>query len=96
MQKDLLGVSQATSLFYVLYTHPSMPFKTTKELIAYAKANPSKLNFGSSGNYTLQHFSGELFNHMAGVQDRARAVQGHRRGDPRHARRARCRSASAR
>ncbi len=68
MQKDLLGVSQATSLFYVLYTHPSMPFKTTKELIAYAKANPSKLNFGSSGNYTLQHFSGELFNHMAGVQ----------------------------
>jgi tripartite-type tricarboxylate transporter receptor subunit TctC len=68
MQKDLLGVSQATSLFYVLYTHPSMPFKTTKEMIAYAKANPSKLNFGSSGNYTLQHFSGELFNHMAGVQ----------------------------
>ena len=68
MQRDLLGVSQATSLFYVLYTHPSMPFKTTKELIAYAKANPSKLNFGSSGNYTLQHFSGELFNHMAGVK----------------------------
>ncbi len=68
MQKDLQGVSQATSLFYVLYTHPSMPFKTTKELIAYAKANPSKLNFGSSGNYTLQHFSGELFNHMAGVK----------------------------
>ena len=68
MQKDLLGVSQATSLFYVLYTHPSQPFKTTKELIAYAKANPSKLNFGSSGNYTLQHFSGELFNHMAGVK----------------------------
>jgi len=68
MQKDLQGVSQATSLFYVLYTHPSMPFKTTKEQIAYAKANPSKLNFGSSGNYTLQHFSGELFNHMAGMK----------------------------
>jgi len=68
MQKDLQGISQATSLFYVLYTHPSMPFKTTKELIAYGRANPGKLNFGSSGNYTLQHFSGELFNHMAKVQ----------------------------
>src|SRR5262245_47520694 len=63
MLKDLQGVSQATSLFYVMYTQPTMPFKTVKELIAYAKANPAKLNFGSSGNYTLQHFSGELFNH---------------------------------
>ena len=68
MQKELQGVSQATSLFYVMYTQPSMPFKTTKELIAYAKANPGKLNYGSSGNYTLQHFSGELFNHLAKVQ----------------------------
>ncbi len=68
MQKDLQGISQATSLFYVLYTQPSMPFKTVKELIGYARANPGKLNFGSSGNYTLQHFSGELFNHLAKVQ----------------------------
>jgi tripartite-type tricarboxylate transporter receptor subunit TctC len=68
MQKDLQGISQATSLFYVMYTHPSIPAKNTKELIAYAKANPGKLNFGSSGRNTLQHFSGELFNHMAGVK----------------------------
>jgi tripartite-type tricarboxylate transporter receptor subunit TctC len=68
MQKDLQGLSQATSLFYVMYTHPSVPVKTTKELIAYAKANPAKLNFGTSGNNTLQHFSGELFNHLAGVK----------------------------
>jgi tripartite-type tricarboxylate transporter receptor subunit TctC len=68
MEKDLQGVSQATSLFYVLYTQPAMPFRTVKELVAYAKANPGKLNFGSSGNYTLQHFSGELFNHLAKVQ----------------------------
>ena len=68
MQKDLQGISQATSLFYVMYTHPSVPVKSVKDLIAHAKANPGKLNFGSSGNNTLQHFSGELFNHMAGVK----------------------------
>src|SRR4051812_8581326 len=67
-QRDLQGISQATSLFYVMYTHPSMPFKTTKELIAYAKANPGKLNFGTSGNYTLQHLSGELLNYLGGIK----------------------------
>lgn len=66
--KDLQGISQATSLFYVMYISPSLPVKTTKELIAHAKANPGKLNFGSSGNNTLQHFSGELFNHLAGTK----------------------------
>ena len=66
--KDLQGITQASSLFYVMYIHPSLPVKSTKELIAYAKANPGKLNFGSSGNNTLQHFSGELLNHMAGIK----------------------------
>jgi tripartite-type tricarboxylate transporter receptor subunit TctC len=67
-ERDLQGISQATSLFYVVYVHPSLPVKNIKDLIAHAKANPGKLNFGTSGNGTLQHFSGELFNHMAGVQ----------------------------
>jgi tripartite-type tricarboxylate transporter receptor subunit TctC len=66
--KDLQGISQATSLFYVLYIHPSVPAKSGRELIAFARANPGKLNFGSSGSNTLQHFAGELFNHMAGVR----------------------------
>ncbi|MEK7874922.1 MAG: tripartite tricarboxylate transporter substrate-binding protein, partial [Pseudomonadota bacterium] len=66
--KDLQGISQATSLFYVVYIHPSVPAKSGKELIAYAKANPGKLNFGSSGSNTLQHFAGELLSHMAGVK----------------------------
>lgn len=66
--KDLQGITQATSLFYVMYILPSVPAKNVQELIAYAKANPGKLNFGSSGANTLQHFAGELFNHMAGVK----------------------------
>jgi tripartite-type tricarboxylate transporter receptor subunit TctC len=66
--KDLQGITQATSLFYVLYIHPSVPAKNVLELIAYAKSNPGKLNFGSSGSNTLQHFAGELFNHNAGVK----------------------------
>ena len=66
--KDLQGISQATSLFYVLYIHPTVPAKSLQELIAYLKANPGKLNFGSSGSNTLQHFAGELLNHMAGVK----------------------------
>ncbi len=68
LEKDLQGVSQATSLFYVMYIQPSLPVKSVKDLIAHAKANPGKLNFGSSGTGTLQHFSGELFNHQAGVK----------------------------
>ena len=68
LAKDLAAVSQASSLFYVVYINPSVPAKSIKELVAYAKSNPGKLNFGSSGAGTLQHFAGELFNHMAGVK----------------------------
>ena len=66
--KDLAAISQASTLFYVVYHNPSVPVNSIKELIAYAKANPGKLNFGSSGTGGLQHFAGELFNHMAGVR----------------------------
>ena len=66
--KDLQGITQATSLFYVLYIHPSIPAKSVAELITYTKANPGKLNFGSSGNNTLQHFAGEMLNHLAGIK----------------------------
>ena len=68
LTRDLQGIAQATSLFYVVYIHPSVPAKNIKELIAYAKANPGKLNFGSSGTGTLQHFAGELLNHQAGIK----------------------------
>jgi tripartite-type tricarboxylate transporter receptor subunit TctC len=66
--KDLQAITQATSLFYAVYVNPAVPAKSIKELIAYAKANPGKLNFGSSGTGGLQHFAGEMFNYMAGVK----------------------------
>ena len=68
LEKDLQGITQATSLFYVLYIHPSIPAKSVAELITYTKANPGRLNFGSSGNNTLQHFAGEMLNHLAGIK----------------------------
>jgi len=68
LTKDLQAVSQATSLFYVMYIHPSVPVKTVQEFISYAKANPGKLNFGSSGTGGLQHLAGEMFNYLAGTR----------------------------
>jgi tripartite-type tricarboxylate transporter receptor subunit TctC len=68
LTKDLQAITQASSLFYAVYHSPSVPVNSIKELIAYAKANPGKLNFGSSGTGGLQHFAGEMFNHMAGIK----------------------------
>ncbi len=68
LTRDLQGIMQATSLFYAVYHSPSVPVKTAKELISHAKANPGKLLFGSSGTGSLQHFAGEMFNHLAGVK----------------------------
>jgi tripartite-type tricarboxylate transporter receptor subunit TctC len=64
----LQAISQATSLFYVIYVHPAVPATTVQELVKHAKANAGKLNFGSSGTGGLQHFAGEMFNHLAGVK----------------------------
>ena len=52
---------------YILVVNPSVPVKTAADLIAYAKANPGKLSFGSSGAGTATHLSGALFAQMAGV-----------------------------
>lgn len=69
LTKDLAAISQASSLFYVVYLNPaSVPVKSIKELVAHAKANPGKLNFGSSGTGGLQHFAGEMFNYVAGTK----------------------------
>jgi tripartite-type tricarboxylate transporter receptor subunit TctC len=52
----------------VMEVHPSVPAKTVAEFIAYAKANPGKINWATSGNGTSVHLSGELFKLMTGVQ----------------------------
>jgi len=66
--RDLQGITQATSLFYVLTVPAALPPKSVKELVAYAKTHPGKLNFASSGVGSLQHFSWELFKHLTGTR----------------------------
>lgn len=65
--KDFAPVTLVASVPNVLEVNPSLPVKTVKELIAYAKANPGKLNFASSGSGTSIHLSGELFKSITGV-----------------------------
>ena len=67
-EKDLLPVSLVASAPLILVVHPSLPVKSLKEFIAHAKANPSKLNFGSGGPGTTPHLAGEMLKSMAGLQ----------------------------
>ena len=63
----------------VMVVHPSVPAKTVPEFIAYAKANPGKINMASAGNGTSPHVAGELFKMMTGVDMVARALSRRRR-----------------
>ncbi|VCU70887.1 Tripartite tricarboxylate transporter family receptor [Pigmentiphaga humi] len=65
--KAFAAVSLLASAPNVLVVTPTLPVKTVGDFIAYAKANPGKLNVGSAGNGSLSHLSGILFNSMAGV-----------------------------
>ncbi len=66
--RDLAPVSWLASGPLILVVHPSLPAKSVKELIAFARARPGEINFGSSGAGTLPHLSAELFNSMSGIK----------------------------
>src|ERR1043165_7101074 len=66
-QKDLVPVSLAGIAPLIMTVNPNLPAKDVKELIAYAKANPGKLNFGSSGIGAAAHLTCELFKQTAGI-----------------------------
>jgi tripartite-type tricarboxylate transporter receptor subunit TctC len=65
--KDFAPVSLVASSSLLFVATPSAPFKTIPELITYAKANPNKVSFASSGSGTPLHLGGELFNTQAGT-----------------------------
>ena len=66
--RDLAPVSRLAAGPLVLVVHPSLPAKTVKELIAFARKHPGEINFGTSGAGTLPHLSAELFNSMSGTK----------------------------
>ena len=66
--KDLQHVAALVTMPNVMSVHPSVPANNVAEFIAYAKANPGKINFASGGIGTSVHVSGELFKQMTGIQ----------------------------
>jgi tripartite-type tricarboxylate transporter receptor subunit TctC len=66
--KDFTPISQLATVQFILGSHPSVPVRNVKELIALAKARPGQLTFGSSGTGGGPHLAGELFQSMAGIK----------------------------
>jgi tripartite-type tricarboxylate transporter receptor subunit TctC len=66
--RDIVPVASTNRDSFVLLVNPAFPTKTVAEFIAYAKANPGKLNVASSGTGNLAHLSGELFRMMSGIE----------------------------
>jgi tripartite-type tricarboxylate transporter receptor subunit TctC len=65
--RDIAPVAGISREPYVMLVNPSVPAKTVPEFIAYAKANPGRVNMASGGNGTVSHVAGELFKMMGGV-----------------------------
>jgi tripartite-type tricarboxylate transporter receptor subunit TctC len=66
--RDIAPIAGVTREPLVMVVHPSVPAKTTSDLIAYAKANPGKIRMASTGNGSSPHVSGELFKMMTGLE----------------------------
>ena len=67
LERDFAPVTLVATIAQVLVVHPSVPAKSTAELIALAKARPGQLNFGSGGTGGVTHLAGEQFKSMAGI-----------------------------
>ena len=65
--RDIAPVASIMRAPFVMQVNPSFPAKSVPEFVAYAKANPRKINMASSGNGTLPHVCGELFKMMTGI-----------------------------
>lgn len=65
--KDLLPVTLIAEAPFLLVVHPSMPVRSVKDLVAFAKAKPGTLNFASGGNGSSGHLAGELFKFLANI-----------------------------
>ena len=76
VQRDFTPVSLIVNGPYVLVVHPAMPARSTKELVALARAKPGALNYSSSGVGSSPHFAGELFNALAKVKTAHIAYKG--------------------
>ena len=66
--KDFAYISQLTAGQFMLASHPSVPVKTVRQVIALAKARPGELNYGSSGTGGINHLAGALFQSMTGIR----------------------------
>jgi tripartite-type tricarboxylate transporter receptor subunit TctC len=67
-EKDFIPVSRMCTSWGVFAIHPSVPARTVAEFVTYAKANPGKINFGSSGLATITHLFGEMLSLEAGIK----------------------------
>lgn len=67
-ETDLRPVTQTVRLPFMLVTHPSRPYSNVAELVAFARNNPGKVSYASSGNGTPQHLAGALLEQIAGVK----------------------------
>ena len=68
IERDFIPITVVAYVPQVMAVHPKHPFKTIKELVDYAKANPGELNFGSPGSGTAHHLAMELFMNVSGTK----------------------------
>jgi tripartite-type tricarboxylate transporter receptor subunit TctC len=66
--RDFAAVSQVSATPHILVTHPSLPAKSVKELIAFTRARPGELNYASTGHGNSDHLAAELFSYMTGLK----------------------------